>query len=702
MVGDSMKGRSIIFIVWVLVCFFMGVLFMCKGERRLAHVKGISDIIDLFPTKIEEVNERVSQYLSEARKSIEFMRKVDNDQRTFENTARVIDHITSYSNLSIFCNILLIVEMVNSDSNLRQAAHDAVLTIKKFFVDEVINNIEVYSAFKAYVEGNAKKEKLNPEEQYFLKQMMDDFKRHGLDLEGQQLEKIKKLNKELAKITLEFDANIAKDKSSIAVSRSDLEGLDEDFIATLPKNESGQYILGVDYPTYFNVMDHCAVEDTRMRLYHVFVNRAYPKNEALLDTMITKRSDLAHILGFSSFASLDLDDNMVKTPERVQNFLHDLYEKTRAKEQEEFTLLTANLPGSVVLTEDGKLKPWDISYVKACYKRKCFNLDERLIAEYFPTEKTIAGLLDIYQQFLDLEFEHIHISGMWDEDVQLIAVYTKGEKQIIGYLLLDLYPRPDKFSHACQSTIVPAVKGTHGELSPAVVIVIANFPKSTQKKPSLLRRSDVSTFFHEFGHALHALLGCTEMAYFSGTNVKIDFVEMPSQMFEEWLWDKAILKKISSHYQTGKHMPDSLIDNIIAVKNLFSGFFITMQCLYSFLSLDCFNKGMHVNVYDLWENLYRRLNLHLYYDPDNHTYVSFGHLSDYGAQYYCYLWSRVYALDLFYEIKKHGLLDSHIGCRYKREVLNVGGSIAPDMILKNFLGREPNQEAFLKDLGLVK
>jgi thimet oligopeptidase len=216
----------------------------------------------------------------------------------------------------------------------------------------------------------------------------------------------------------------------------------------------------------------------------------------------------------------------------------------------------------------------------------------------------------------------------------------------------------------------------------------------------LLKRSDVSTFFHEFGHALHGLLGRTAIASMSGTSVKRDFVELPSQMLEEWLNDKEILQHISEHYVTGTSLPDELIETILTIKNINSGMFIQRQVYLSLLSLAYFDAGQHKDVEAVMKALYKKMRRYTWYDESDHQFASFGHLTGYAAKYYGYMWSRVFALDLFDTIKQHGLLDPEIGQRYVSTVLSKGGSKDPNELLQDFLGRAPNQEAFIRDLGL--
>ncbi|HEB41451.1 MAG TPA: hypothetical protein ENI08_00335 [Candidatus Dependentiae bacterium] len=693
-------GGLLVGLLLVNMKFCSGMRTM-KDKQLIDQVENVEGVVDLFAIPAAAIPQKTDDYLKEAQNQLDQIIAIPDDQRTFANTANALDRVVGLSNAAIAEHIYEGLELLSPDEAVRNAAHSAVIRLRDFWVDQIMNNKKLYQAFKAYVEGNAKDESLNAEQRYFLAETMKDFKRAGLNLPDEKLKQVKKLQKELTVLGLAFSRNIAQDNRTIAVPRAVLAGLEDDFIDNLKQTDDGLYILGVDYPTYFNVMEHCAVEDTRRQLHREFNNRAYPVNEDVLKQIITKRDELARLLGFSSYAQLDIDSQMAKTPERSRQFIADLIDKSQDKVKEEIERLTATLPASVELTADGKIKPWDFAYLKAMYKKEQFDLDERIIAEYFPMEKTIDELLDIYRQFLGVDFQEVPATGLWHDDVKVIKVLSKDQGKLLGILLLDLYPRPNKYSHAAHLTVVPAVYES-GKYIPDVSIVMANFPKSTPTKPSILTRHDVSTFFHEFGHALHALLGRTMLASFAGTNTKTDFVELPSQMLEEWLWDKAILKKISGHYKTGEPLPDEMIDKILKLKRLTSGSFVRQQGYLSLLALDYYKEGAQKDPYQIMKRLHEQLIKNILFEPANHFYASFGHLTDYGAKYYGYLWSKVFALDLFDEIKKHGLLNPVIGQKYVREVIGKGGSQDPNELLRNFLGREPSNSAFLKDMGLLK
>ncbi len=693
---------SLIVVLGIVSLIMLTKIKCSDGEsiKMMSKIHNSSDIVALFPKSPRELENRIQSAIADAQQRIDRIIAVPKNERTFQNTAKELDVLESLSDPAIIAPLAEVITLVDPREAMRNAAQKGLIEIEKFATHNISNNSELYKAFQAYVEGNAENEKLSDEEWYYLQDRMKDFKRNGMHLDPEQLKKVKKLKNKLTELGLQFEKNINDDARTIAVTREELAGLSDDFINSLKRTDDGLYILGMDYPTYFTVIDHCDVADTRKKLYQLFQNRAYPVNEPILKEIIALRDELAKTLGFNSFAELNLDSQMAKNPTTVRKFLDELLEKVQIKEAQEFEMFTKDLPKSVSLSPEGKFYPWDVRYVIEQYKKKHFDLDETTIAEYFPMEKTIEGLLSIYEQFLGLKFKQVPVSGLWHEDVSLVEARDSSTDKLLGYLLFDLYPRANKYNHACQAGIIPAIKEAPGQQFPMLAVIIANFPKTTATNPSLLNRNEVETFFHEFGHAMHSLLGRTSLGSCSGTCVKTDFVEVPSQMFEEWMWDKDIIKMISSHYKTGESLPDKLLDKIIAAKKLSKGWWTQRQIFLARMSLDYYNDSGKKDLNAIMRALHNQICPHQIIDQDDHKYTNFGHLVGYGAKYYAYLWSLVYAIDLFAEIKKHGLLDQPTGKRLIAYVLGKGGSKGPHELLVEFLGREPSQENFLKDMGL--
>lgn len=681
-------------LVTFLVCYE---LLNATSARELKDIMNVVDVVRLFPKSVNVIEQQLKVHKRAIKKNVKHILDIPDQERTFENTIKALDNIFSLSDLAIFAQVMELLSLLHPQQEMRDAARNAIIDTEAFFI-ELLSNKKLYQACKTY-EQHIQRNDLTHEQRYFLTYLMDKFKRNGLELPDNQLELVKALQKELAALTAEFEKNIAADNRFILCTRDELEGMSDDFIDALKQSDSQTYIVGVDYPTYFPIMQQAIRSQTRQKLYYEFNNRGYPENKHLLEQIIAKRDQFARLLGFASYAHFDLDDQMAQTPDRVKTFIENLITRSMLKEHQEFKHMTQVLPEGVALTDDGKLQPWDVAYVHNQYKKRCYNIDEEKIAEYFPVEETLKGLLGIYESFLSLTFQEEFVRGLWSNDVRLLKVFNK-QNQLLGYLLLDLYPRTGKYSHAAHSTIIPAVIHKDGSINSEVSVIMANFPKACGNKPALFKREDVRTFFHEFGHAMHALLGRTHIASLSGTHVKRDFVEMPSQMLEEWLSDKEILRLVSGHYETGESLPDDMIDNILAIKHIATGAWVTRQCFLALIALDFFLEGQNKDLDEIYHRLHERIMKYSAIDSTTHFYASFGHLCGYGAKYYGYLWSKVFGLDLFAYIKTHGLLDPNIGAKYIQDVIGRGGSDDPNNLLRAFLGREPEDKAFFKDMGL--
>lgn len=684
-----------------------------ERERMIYKTGSIEEVRQLFMVSCDDIQEAFEKFKRDAEHRIEQILLVAHEKRTYLNTIDPFDQLVSLSDFVLAKSIYGALEMVSPKKEIRDTAHNIQLKMQEFFIDAIALNKDLYMAIKEYVDTNLKHEEITDAERYFLAETIKYFERSGLNLPKEQFEQVKQLKKDIAALSLQFERNVADVTATLDVPESALKGLRQEFISNLRRRDDGRYMLDLSYPTMTHVLENCQIEETRKNLFRLFANRAYPENENVLMNLLEKRNQLAALLGYPDYASLDLDDQMAQTPLRVEQFLDDIQVRAQDKVLKEMKELIADKPQDMSLSKNGRFNPWDLAYVEAKYKKNHFDIDECEVAEYFPLDTTIKGLFDIYQRFFDITVKTVAIKDFWHDDVRCVQVFdntrmacenpydsTKESKLLLGTIFLDLHPREGKFTHACSDNIMPAHTTAQGLIHPGVVLVIANFPKATTDRPAVLQRSDVRTFFHEFGHALHSLFGATRIATLSGTSVKTDFVELPSQILEEWLWNKDILKMISSHYKTGEPLSDEMIENIIKLKTIGTGIFVQRQIWLSRLSLEFHRLKQYDALYDVTKKIYSQTITSCDFDPENHMYASFGHLSMYNAKYYGYLWSRVFALDIFSVIKEHGLLDPVIGRKYVDAILTPGGTQDPNVLLRNFLGRDPLTDSFFADMGL--
>lgn len=697
---ESMK--KIILVSIVALC---ALTFFIKSERNVmlprdkqghVHITDLDQVYRVYPSTVSEIQKRSQFAQVEAKEIIDGIVAVPHAEQNKQNMIHALDN--SYAYFGPELGILELVMYTHPDKAVREEAAKEDLAIKGFLLEHLSNNVELYKAFKAYATGNAKQETLTPEEQLALTEMLDDFKRSGLDLPEDERKKILELQKEVQKLSQQFSKNINDDTSSITATKEQLDGVSEDFLSGLKKNDAGEYVVMTDYPSADMVLQYCKVEDTRKRFSKAFGNRAYPVNVKVFEDLRAARHNLAKALGFKSYAHLDLDDQMVKSPERAYKFQLDMKDKMLKKANEEFQEFVKDLPEGVSLTKDGKLEGWNSGYVSTYFKKKHYDVDEQKLAEYFPMEQIIRGLLDIYEKFFDLKIETVDNVKAWHEDVRLVKISDKNGP-VRGYVFLDMYPRSNKYGHAAMFPGVTTIE-RDGVVYPTVTTVVCNFTKPTADKPSLLKYGEVNTFFHEFGHAIHGVLGTTALASQSGTSVKTDFVELPSQLLENWVENKEILQGLTHHYKTSEPMPDDLIDKKLAQIKFGQGSFNARQMGLGLICLDSFGVDQSKSAESIYKKHSKEFAPNGVYDDDKHSWCNFGHLSGYGAKYYGYMWSRVFADDVFAQVEKEGLLNPKAGARYKKHILGVGGSRKPDDMLRDYLGREPNSDAFFKKIGL--
>lgn len=358
------------------------------------------------------------------------------------------------------------------------------------------------------------------------------------------------------------------------------------------------------------------------------------------------------------------------------------------------------------MTPTAKLYPWDTSFYEKRLLKNKYAVDSEKVREYFPMNRVIDGLFSITQSLYGVKYRDITKSvgdkgfKLWHEEVLAYEVVDVKSNEVLGTFFLDLHPRDNKYSHAAQWGLFPRTVRKDGSLQKPVAALVCNFTKPTETRPSLLTHDEVETFFHEFGHLLHSLLTNVEIGQFSGTSVARDFVEAPSQMFEHWVWDADVLKKFARHYKTGAEFPQELLDGMIRARYLASGLKAERQIYYGLVDM-AYHTDPKGEV-DTTATALKLADEVEVYDsvPETRFQAAFGHLTGYQAGYYGYLWSLVYAEDMFQRFQELGLLNPEAGAYYRDKVLSRGGTKDEMDLLRDYLGREPNMEPFLKHLGL--
>jgi len=664
-------------------------------QKIHTDINNLNKLAQIFPKSVGEIQELTTATISLAKQEIQTIK--ENNTQTFNSTMHALD--ICFHKLNVSISIIHILGDTHPDEAIRNAALDGSKTLQEFGIDMSMD-ADLFHIVQNYYDHHSQNETLSPEDHLLVTDYLKACKRAGLHLPESVLQEVKTIQKEICALEQDFLVNINNDDSNISATLEELQGVNKNFIKQLTQNE-GTYIVPCDLASYITVMTECSVEQTRKNLFFVRNTRIYPQNDTILVQLLTKRQELATLLGHEHFASLDLEQTSAKNLNNIENFLLPLADQFLKKNEEEFHKLKQDLPESVTLQENGTINQWDYFYTHNQYIKKHFAVDESKVAEYFPAQKVIDGIFTIYQDFLGLTFKQVQPEWSWHEDVLLIEIYRTSSNQLLGYLFLDLYPRANKFSHACVQPILHSYNES-GANNTSAAALIMNVPKPSEDTPALLKHRDVVTFFHEFGHAMHHVLSRPQNAGHAGLRVAVDFVETPSQMFEQWMFEPDMLNIVSSHYKTGEPLPKEIIENKIKLRQVDAGYTMLRQCMIGLFALYSMNNNdLSYKPASLWKSLHEKyLTPFMNYEENYHWFTTFGHLASglYASKYYSYLWTEVFALDLFASIKEHNFNEEY--SQKVIEMLSAGGSVKPEELLQNFLGRQPNQTALLKALGL--
>lgn len=613
-------------------------------------------------------------------------------ERTFENT--IMGYERAFDNYGNALGMSGFLSYVSTDKKFRDAANDLQMQISQYMVD-VATRRDVYKAIREYTDTNPR---LDPVQAKLVKEMLIGFKNSGMDLNDADLEKFKALNKEKAEYIIKFDKNIQEYKDPLAVTQEQLQGLGEDYIQKLSKTDDGKYLVTLDYPDYVPFMQNADDEQARKELEFKFNRRGGQENVELLEKTLTLRREIARLLGYKNHAELRLEDRMAKNPKTVMAFLKDLQKKLKPlgkKEDKEMIAYKNSKTGKNSRT----LYSWESGYWSNKFRKENLELDSEKIKEYFPSQVVIDGMLDLFGGVFGITFEPVDIP-VWHPDVKAFKIKDKASGELVAYFYMDLYPREGKYKHAACFGLVEGEEKQDGTYQIPFVAIVANLNKPSGDTPSLLKHSEVETLFHEFGHVLHNALTKAKYSAFSGTSVSWDFVEAPSQMLERWAWDPQVLKKISKHYKTGESLPDDLIKRMIAAKNFGAGGMYLRQDFFAQYDMTLHTADTTPDTTKLYFELTKKIR-GLPLTKGTIPQASFGHImGGYDAGYYGYLWSEVIAEDFFGEFKKNGIFNLETGLKFRREILEKGGTLDEEKMVENFLGRPADNKPFLKSIGL--
>jgi thimet oligopeptidase len=612
---------------------------------------------------------------------------------TFDAIFGKMDEINNH--ISKASNNCFMLYWVSTDSLIRSnglAGYQLLdsLSTAIYSDKDIFTKMQDFKASSAY-------STLVPYKKILVDDLILNFKMSGVNLAESKLKRYKELTKEINEISTDYSNNMNSFSDVLTLDEKGMMGLPEAFKTNYKVGE-GKYEIPVLNSTNETVMSNATDEETRKAFYFKFSNRAADRNLSLLDSLVKKRDELAKIIGYPTYASYNLVTKMASEPKTVWNFLADLVEKSKEKAKSDITQLENEKRNES--KNESKLKAWDIAYYKNQIVKSKYQVNHEQLREFFPMEQCLKGMLEIYQKLLGFEFKKVSNPSVWHEEVEMYEVYENGK--IKGRFYMDLFPRPNKETWFYGVNIIPGKAMKQGYEFP-VAMLLGNFSKPSKTQPSLLSQKELNTLFHEFGHIMNMMSYHGEFS--SQSSSKADFVEAMSQLFENWISDFDVVSTFAKHYKTGELLPKETFENMLKAKNVASGLVAIQslqRCLYDMNLYDKFNPENPVSTDQLWKNIDKELAIMEIYVDNTHPQASWIHVNTHPVYMYGYIWSRVYAQDMFTVFEKNGLTDTKTGVKYRELILANGTQKDVVKAVEEFLGRSSNNAAYIKSLGLDK
>ncbi|KAA5828116.1 M3 family metallopeptidase [Algibacter amylolyticus] len=625
---------------------------------------------------------------------------------TFENTIVALDF--SGEQLDRISSIFFNLNSAETNEDIQKIAQEVSPLLSEFSNDITLNE-DLFKRVKAVYDAKSELN-LTVEQTTLLDKKYKGFSRNGANLPEDKKDKLRDIDKKLSQLSLKFGENVLAETNKfemLITNEADLSGLPEGTIEAAKqlaesKDKEG-WLFTLDYPSYIPFVTYADNRELRKRITLAAGSKAF-KNDALDNQdnvlQITKlRHERAKLLGYKTHAHFVLEERMAQTPETVLNFSNELLEKAKPAAQQEFK----NLENfAKELDNIDRLEKWDSSYYSEKLKQKLYSLDDEKLKPYFKLENVINGAFTIANKLFDLKFEEIDTIDKYHDDVLTYKV-TDTNGKFISIFYADFFPRPGKRNGAWMTSYKPQYI-VNGENSRPHVSIVCNFTKPTKSKPSLLTFNEVTTLFHEFGHALHGMLANTTYPSLSGTSVFWDFVELPSQVMENWCFEKEALELFATHYKTGEVIPMELVEKIKESATFHEGMQTLRQLSFGLLDMSWHGQDPS-NITDVKAfetDMFKNTSL---YPATKETCMStaFSHIfqGGYSSGYYSYKWAEVLDADAFEYFKEEGIFNKTVATKFKDNVLSQGGTENPMTLYKRFRGQEPKPEALLRRAGLI-
>ncbi|MBD1430551.1 M3 family metallopeptidase [Sphingobacterium litopenaei] len=626
---------------------------------------------------------------------------------TFENTIEAL----AYSGLTLdrISNIFFNLHSAETNDELEKIAQDVAPKLSALGNDITLNT-DLFSRVKAVYEQKDSLT-LTTEQQTLLEKSFKDFARNGALLNNEQKQKLRDIDAKLSVLKLKFGENVLADSNAYQLhitKEEGLAGLPEGVIeaaASLAKSKNKDgWIFTLDYPSYIPFVTYADNRELRKEISLAAGRKGFQENENNNETIVLEIVQLRHqraqLLGYETHADFVLAERMAESPSKVLAFLNDLLAKAKPAAEKEFQELTA-----FAKEKDGieVLEKWDGSYYSEKLKQQKFQLDDELLKPYFKLENVLKGAFEVAHKLYNLTFSKVHNIDKYHPDVQTYEVKDE-QDNLVAIFYADFFPRKGKRQGAWMTSFKPQYIKDGINERPHISIV-CNFTPPTETKPALLTFNEVTTLFHEFGHALHGMLANTTYPNLSGTSVFWDFVELPSQIMENWCYEKEALTLFAKHYETGELIPMELVEKIKESASFLEGMATVRQLSFGLLDMGWHGQDPSaISKVKDFEKL-QFASTQLFPDvEDNAMSTSFSHIFNggYSSGYYSYKWAEVLDADAFEYFKENGIFNKEVANKFKENILSKGGTTHPMKLYKAFRGQEPAVDALLRRAGLIK
>lgn len=630
------------------------------------------------------------------------------EKATFQNTTEALDY--TGEKLDRVTSIFFNLNSAETNAAIQEIAKDVSPWLSEFKNDMILNETLFNRVKIIYDQKDSLG--LSPEQTMLLEKQYKGFSRNGANLNENEKTELRKLDAELAKLSLQFGENVLAETNAFEmhlIHEEDVKGLPEsakEAAKELAKSKEKEgWLITLDYPSYIPFMTYADNRELRKNLAIAMGKKGFQKNdfnnEEIVLKIVTLRHKRANLLGYKTHAHFVLEERMAESPEKVLNFLNELLEKAKPAAKKEFENLENY---AKKLDNINQLQKWDSAYYSEKLKKELFSLDQELLKPYFKLENVIDGVFEISGKLFDLQFEEIDSIDKYHEDVKTYAV-SDSKGNFISHLYADFHPRPGKRNGAWM-TSYKSQQIKKGVNERPQVSIVCNFTKPTETKPSLLTFNEVTTLFHEFGHALHGMLANTTYNSLSGTSVSWDFVELPSQVLENWCYEKEALELFAKHYETGETIPMEYVTKIKESASFHEGMQTLRQLSFGLLDMSWHGGASPQNISSVKDFETKAFSETQLYPnvAENCMSTAFSHIfqGGYSAGYYSYKWAEVLDADAFEYFLEKGIFNKEVADKFKNNVLSKGGTEKPMDLYVRFRGKEPKPDALLKRAGLIK